>query len=417
MKKNRVFQGISGAWEEWLFMPIEEKYKELKSDYEKKYPNGNLEHFHNLELQFQNDTVQDLITKGTKREDFENEELHQRQLLIKYINDEMLKKSIEEKILKDACFSYNIEEIQKSNFYSIARREIENKGHFLFDGIKIFTPELSALFSTEKILVRNKVTGENKTIDGFDLFKLYKTSFNEGLKYYDENYNVSPKIIYGENAYAYIQDLHDNYFHVKHSGANEGWVFVKKFYPIFLSDEGISKHGYYAGIICKVDELVRKYTTQFKTFKKCELCEVEKSQDNILNSQPKQGIPRFKTDLIIQIFEILKDFFEPEEQVKFKELLETGENITSPILFLDNGNRLADAFKQLYEADLIIGCQKKELEFWIAKNFKYRYRGKIKSYTERYLNDIISSNHDKCQKPFLNVKQNKELRTYEILFP
>lgn len=272
MKKNRVFPGISEAWEEWLFMPTEEKYKERKECYEKEYPNGSIEHYHKIELQFQLDAERELIDKGTKRENHENEELHQRQLLIKYIKDEILKKSIEEKILKDACLSYNIDEIQKSKFYSSAKREIENKEHSLFDGIKIFTPELSALFSTEEIIVKNKVTGENKTINGFDLFKLYKTSFNEGQKYFDENYNVPPKIIYGENADAYIQDLHDNYFHVRHSGANEGWVFVKKFYPIFLSNEGISKHGYYAGIVCQVDEQVKKYSAIFKTFEKCELC-------------------------------------------------------------------------------------------------------------------------------------------------
>jgi hypothetical protein len=139
-----------------------------------------------------------------------------------------------------------------------------------------------------------------------------------------------------------------------------------------------------------------------------------KKLDLVSKSQKTLGKPKFKPDAIPQIFDILKDFFNINDQTKFKELLETGENITSPILFLDNGNRLADSFKQLYDADIILGCQKNDLEIWIAKNFKYNYRGKLKDYTTKYLNSIISTNDYKCQKPILNVKFNKE--TNQVLF-
>ncbi len=114
--------------------------------------------------------------------------------------------------------------------------------------------------------------------------------------------------------------------------------------------------------------------------------------------------PVIKAEDVIIVFDILKNFFCVEEQDELKQLLETGNNAIHHLIFLDNGNRLADAFKQLKKADIITGCQQKELEKWISNNFKYKYRKEIKEYTHRYLNDIISTNKDKCQKPLLNVK-------------
>lgn len=113
--------------------------------------------------------------------------------------------------------------------------------------------------------------------------------------------------------------------------------------------------------------------------------------------------PVFNTEKVAEIFDILKVFFNPEHQKKLESILSTGDNLSEPLLFLENGNRLADAFKQLYNADFITGCQKKELEKWIAQNFNYRYRNEVKAFKIRYLNDIISTNNDNCKKPILNV--------------
>lgn len=115
--------------------------------------------------------------------------------------------------------------------------------------------------------------------------------------------------------------------------------------------------------------------------------------------------PTFKPEAVQQIFDLLKDFFEKTKQPQFKQLLETGENNSKPLIFLDNGNRLADAFKQLIKADIITGCEQKQLEKWICENFKYKYRNKIKVFAPRYVNDIISTNKDLCKKPILNVKK------------
>jgi hypothetical protein len=125
-------------------------------------------------------------------------------------------------------------------------------------------------------------------------------------------------------------------------------------------------------------------------------------------------VPIFTPESIPQIFDLLKGFFSPPQQDELLKILQTGGNASKCLLFSDSGNRLADAFKQLYDCDIIKGCQKKELENWIGQNFQYRYRDKITKFTPRYLNDIISSNKDKCQKPILNIKLEKATGNFII---
>jgi hypothetical protein len=415
MKKKSVFPSIRKSWEEWLNMPIKEKYEELKTLYEAQNPNGDLEHFFEMELQFQIDAERELINKGTKREIHENEELIQRQLIIKYIKDEMLKKTIEKSFLSEPIYNPKIE-LKNYSFYNNAKSQIENNGYFIINGIKVYSAELVVLFMSDNIHVKNKFTGEDCFLNGFDFLKIFISSYQEGQKYFNENYKVSPDILYGTNAQSYASDLHNKYFHVQEYGVNEGWIFVKNMYPIFISNEAISKHGYYSGVISQADEELKKHPTLFMTFESCSESKSEKLLE-IEAKAYKLGKPIFKSVAIPQIFDILKGFFASEDQSVFKELLETGDSVTTPILFLGNGNKLADTFKQLIDANIIVGCQKKELEDWIAKKFKFLYRGKVMDFKQKYLNDIISSNKDKCQKPILNVKLDKENNTFKILFP
>jgi len=124
--------------------------------------------------------------------------------------------------------------------------------------------------------------------------------------------------------------------------------------------------------------------------------------------------PTFALDSVQTIYELLKDFFSSQHQQQLKELLTTGNEPSTPLLFLDNGNRLADAFKQLINADIITGVEKKELESWVQRNFCYKRQGKVQKYTTRYLNDIISTNWDKCKKPIITTKLDKATGRYFI---
>ncbi|HNQ82019.1 MAG TPA: hypothetical protein PLW31_10480 [Bacteroidales bacterium] len=124
--------------------------------------------------------------------------------------------------------------------------------------------------------------------------------------------------------------------------------------------------------------------------------------------------PRFTAEYIPQIFEFLKDFFDKRDQPEFLTILETGEDAYRPLLFIDKGSRLADVFKQLFSVDIIRGCQKKELEAWICKNFRYRSGKTIKIFTKRYVSDVISSNQVRITKPILDLKLDKTTGQYLI---
>jgi hypothetical protein len=102
------------------------------------------------------------------------------------------------------------------------------------------------------------------------------------------------------------------------------------------------------------------------------------------------------------ILSLLKKYFNPEQHNLLEEVLSTCKDTPEPLIFLANGNRLADYFKKLYKSDAITGCTQRELEAWILKNFQFRYRGKSKSFTAHYLNDIISSNKLYCKNPLIN---------------
>jgi hypothetical protein len=111
--------------------------------------------------------------------------------------------------------------------------------------------------------------------------------------------------------------------------------------------------------------------------------------------------PVFKSNAIPHIFDILKDFFDPVHHPQLQNLLITGDDIETPILFKDNGNRLADTFKKLIKSDIITGCLQTELASWIGRNFEYRSRGKVKKFTLHYLEDIISTPNEMCKKPII----------------
>lgn len=123
--------------------------------------------------------------------------------------------------------------------------------------------------------------------------------------------------------------------------------------------------------------------------------------------------PRFMDGVPDRLFEILKGYFTPEDQQRLLPLLAGNQPPASPLLFYGNGNQLADAFKQLYEANLIVGCLKGELEAWIAANFAYVFRKQQRSLPPNYLAAIISSNVKPCQSPILDVKKQPD-GTYAV---
>jgi len=124
--------------------------------------------------------------------------------------------------------------------------------------------------------------------------------------------------------------------------------------------------------------------------------------------------PHFCEEEINTIFNLLKNHFSIKHHKMLLEILKSGKDSSVKLLFNSSGNKLADAMKQLYDSDIITGCQKTDLESWIERNFSYKHRGKIKEFTASYLNLLISTKQDMCHNPIMNVKKDKATGRYVI---
>lgn len=133
------------------------------------------------------------------------------------------------------------------------------------------------------------------------------------------------------------------------------------------------------------------------------LMELDKDQPKNTNHTDLEIKPIINSDCIPSLVGILQQFFTPEHRLMLLPLLSTGDDAPESLIFLGSGNRLADVFKQLYNAGMITGCEKKELEGWIGRNFRYHYRKKNNEFTFFYLAKVISTNEDTCRNPIINV--------------
>jgi hypothetical protein len=76
----------------------------------------------------------------------------------------------------------------------------------------------------------------------------------------------------------------------------------------------------------------------------------------------------FKQGAAVQLFDLLKAYFVPEDHAALEKLLLYDEAPAAPLVFRGFATQLADAFKQLYDANLIVSCRKSDLEKWIARS-------------------------------------------------
>ncbi|WP_299756727.1 hypothetical protein [uncultured Pontibacter sp.] len=111
-------------------------------------------------------------------------------------------------------------------------------------------------------------------------------------------------------------------------------------------------------------------------------------------NEPVEGIPYFTPSVANAICEALKPHFKVEHHEDLKTLLKTGKTANNkPLLFINNGNLLADAFNVLFENSFITKCIKKQLKEWIIQNFEYQADGKdVKHFTVPYLDKVMVKN-------------------------
>jgi hypothetical protein len=310
---------------------------------------------------------------------------------------------------KDTRFwltSFLEEQEQTKHEYKSFQRQIENNGCFIMktetDTVKIYTPELAVIFTSKELPARNMDTKTETTINGWEYLKTYIEAYKEGEQYFETEFKVSPNTLYGANAEQYVRDIHLNFFHVQHTGVNEGWAYVKKQYPIILTRKAVKEFGYYSGIVNKVEEQVKKYPRLFATFDKCEHNlppqQTETEQETI------EMKPVLKPEVLQIVFEIIKDFFSTEQQPDLKQVIGTGNIASKKLIFRGNGNRLTDTFKKLIEHDFITGCQKQDLINWIILNFTFTQQNKVKPFTYDTVEKTISRNDSPCKSPLIIIK-------------
>jgi|GEM_PF-700780 len=119
---------------------------------------------------------------------------------------------------------------------------------------------------------------------------------------------------------------------------------------------------------------------------------------------PDAGRPKFNHKYIDDFLQLIRTYFSKEHFSQLDALIKADAEPASQLIFNGNSNKLADAFKQLYEANLIVGCNKAELEKWILKHFLYSNGDKVNEYSEGWLSAIISSDTKVCKSPILEVR-------------
>ena len=112
--------------------------------------------------------------------------------------------------------------------------------------------------------------------------------------------------------------------------------------------------------------------------------------------------PLLTGETLETVYAILKDYFSKTDQSHFKRFL-AGVKPPEPITFKSEGIKFADAFKRLFEANFITGWQKKEIQTFIRENIRFVYRGEIKEFKPKQIENYVSSVYHECKNPLIIV--------------
>jgi hypothetical protein len=111
--------------------------------------------------------------------------------------------------------------------------------------------------------------------------------------------------------------------------------------------------------------------------------------------------PCFKPESIDSIITTLKDFFDSTEHIELRRIIEAGSNANEKLLFKDNGNKLTDCFRELFNNNTITGCTKTVLINWIIDNFNFTNGSSKKDYSFANVEKVISSKYRLCKNPII----------------
>lgn len=164
------------------------------------------------------------------------------------------------------------------------------------------------------------------------------------------------------------------------------------------------------------------FMTAFPNFGEAELKEIHQLVDELFQQPSNENpvttpsqlkcIPFFDPVYVPDIHRHLHKYFAQDQQDLLRERISNDTAIGEKLVFLDNGNKLADAFKKLFESQIITRCRKNELISWIADNFMFRKGDNTVNFNEKTLTDIISSNIKNCKNPIFTIVRDKNTGKY-----
>lgn len=173
---------------------------------------------------------------------------------------------------------------QTTSNYNSLKHLIETKGWFVINypqgKVKVYNLELAFVLCSNDLPVKNMDTQTEAILNGQEYTKAYIEGFNEGEKYFDERFAISPNTLYGENRELYVRDIHFNHFHKEHETFQEGWQDVKKSWSVILTHKWVRSIGYYSGIVNRVETMAGDYPNAFRTFNECTQSSSEQSESN-----------------------------------------------------------------------------------------------------------------------------------------
>jgi hypothetical protein len=229
-------------------------------------------------------------------------------------------------------------------------------------------------------------------------FKLFWTSFHQ---YYSELQADYPR--------NFIFSIRLDYlFIVKNLQSDYSDIFIGDEFVESLNDSVKIREKYLNELINEVEAIL--YPAE--TFEELKAKQASlKADQNALPDLPVKipynegaGLPKFDQQSAIDFLKIMKSYFSEEDYTQLSALINNNAVPTNRLIFKGNGNQLADAFKQLIEANLITGCKKTDLEKWVAKNFLYGTEETPKEYTEGWVGAIISEDTKPCKSPIIEIR-------------
>lgn len=295
--------------------------------------------------------------------------------------------------------------------------------HFKDFLIKIQT--LGIKINTQKLVVN----GQNQEVTYYDISHenpLLSPAFNNELKELKELAITDILNLSRAQVILQLQRLHDvkelfhrfweRYYRTEIPNANQDsleLVLRLNLNDIFISprlmffDHAIANDD----LIYDLEETIRYREQVLIDFEKAvsKIIDLNNTTEKIpASSSAKKEIkanPAFREEIIPELYSLLKNYFSASDQHRLMNLLRSIDSIAEPLVFIGKGNQLADAFRQLFDANLIAGCNKAELQNWILVHFLYREKGMQKHFNERYLQDMISSNTKSCQSPLFDIRR------------